>query len=317
MFFYVIDLVIPSIKNKIVSNTLRFEAKANKFIYFSYQTFIAQFSKRSISILFSENNEREEDIKKSFRLLRHKVSFGKFSYENVKKNDLVIPLTIDDIRLLDSYPELAKRNPIPNPTLRSLDICDDKYLFYTTLVEKGFENYLPKVGKDLRMPYIVKKKIAHMGMNCYVIDTPEKQEQYKSEINDPDYFCQEIVQGQKEYATHFLYIGGKVVRALNMIYIFPTPTYVKGRDKFICNRLGSCPHTKLFGDILDAIGYEGLCCFNYKEIDGKPYVFEINPRFGSSLAMFFFSYLKNLKFPTDNTHLYKENIIDPRLKQTS
>jgi predicted ATP-grasp superfamily ATP-dependent carboligase len=298
-------------------NTLRLEARANKFIYFSYQTFLAFFSKRRLSILFSENNEREQDIKKSFRLLRHTVSFDKFTYENVKKHDLLIPLSLDDIRLLYSYPELAKRNPIPIPSIKSLDICDDKYLFYTTLVDKGFESYLPRVGENLRMPYIVKKKIAHMGMNCYVIDTPEKQEQYKSEIHDPDYFCQEIVQGEKEYATHFLYINGKVVRALNMIYIFPTPTYVKGRDKFICNRLWSCPHTKLFTEILDSIGYEGLCCFNYKEIDGKPYVFEINPRFGSSLAMFFFSFLKNLKFPPASAHSYQEKIIDPQLKQTS
>jgi len=195
----------------------------------------------------------------------------------------------------------VKHNPVPTPTMEAVDICDDKYLFYQTLAAKGFENDMPRVGKNLNIPYIVKKKVAHMGLNCYVIDTPEKEEKYKSEINDPDYFCQEIVQGPKEYATHLIYKKGKMMAALNVIYIFSSPTYVKGVDKFICNKLGKCPHLELFGNILDAIGFEGICCFNYKEIDGKPYVFEINPRFGGSLSMFFFSFLRHLDFKEDHS----------------
>ncbi|MDB5023559.1 MAG: hypothetical protein JWP78_1314 [Mucilaginibacter sp.] len=272
----------------------RTEAKVNKFVYFAYETLRALFSGRKIKILFSLNNEREQDIKASFRFLPHQISFDEFTYENVKKNDLAVPLNLHDIRLLVSYPELAKRNPIPIPTLEAVNICDDKYLFYKTLAEKGFENAMPKTGKNLNMPYILKKKRGHMGMNCYIIDTPEKKQKHKNEIDDPDYFCQEIIQGSKEYATHLLYKDGKVACALNVIYIFPSPAYVKGVDKFICNKLSRCPHLDLFANMLDAIGFEGLCCFNYKEIDGKAYVFEINPRFGGSLAMFFFSFLKYL-----------------------
>jgi carbamoylphosphate synthase large subunit len=153
---------------------------------------------------------------------------------------------------------------------------------------------MPRVGKNLKIPYIVKRKVAHMGMDCYVIDTPEKEKEHLHEINHPDFFCQEIVPGKKEYATHLIFRDGKMVCALNVVYIFSTPFYVKGVDKFIGNKIGKCPHLDLFTDILNAINFEGICCFNYKEIDGKPYVFEINPRFGGSLSMFFFAFLRRL-----------------------
>ena len=280
--------------NKTIAKILRWESIINKFVYFTYEIFRALLVKRKFKILFSLKAEREEDVKKSFSLLRHQISFDEFTPENIKANDLAVPFNMYNLRKLIGYRELTKNSLMPTPTLESVDICDDKYLFYTSLVEKGFEDDMPQVGKNLKLPYIVKKKVAHMGMNCYVIDTPEKEDQYKNEINDPDYFCQEIIQGKKEYATHLIFRDGKMVCALNVVYIFSTPTYVKGVDKFICNRLGKCPHLDLFTDILNAIGFEGICCFNYKEINGKPYVFEINPRFGGSLSMFFFSFLRHL-----------------------
>jgi predicted ATP-grasp superfamily ATP-dependent carboligase len=287
----------PNKKNKPIHEIMRLWAKANKFAYFVYETTQALFRRRKIKILFSQYAERENDIKKSFSLLHHQISFDEFTPENIKKYDLVVPLNMYNLRRLISYPELAKNNPIPTPTMESVDICDDKYLFYETLKAKGFEKDMPRVGTNLPMPYVVKKKVAHMGLNCYIIDTPEKEEQYKNEINDPDYFCQEIITGPKEYATHLIYKDHKMLCALNVTYIFSTPTYVKGVDKFICNELSHCPHLDLFARMLDSIGFEGLCCFNYKEINGKPYVFEINPRFGGSLSMFFFSFLRHLEFP--------------------
>lgn len=286
-------------KNKMSAKILKWEAATNKFTYFFYETLRALFAKRKLRILFSLKAEREGDVKKSFRFLRHQITFDEITPENIQKNDMVVPFNMYNLRRLIGYRELTKGSPMPTPTLESVDICDDKYLFYKTLAEKGFENDMPRVGKNLNFPYIVKKKVAHMGENCYVIDSPEKEEYYKNEINDPDYFCQEIVQGYKEFATHLIYKDGKMACALNVVYIFSTPTYVKGVDKFICNKLGKCPHLDLFADILDAIGFEGICCFNYKEIDGKPYVFEINPRFGGSLSMFFFSFLRHLDPPAN------------------
>ncbi|MBS1521972.1 MAG: hypothetical protein JST50_13305 [Bacteroidetes bacterium] len=280
--------------NKIVAKFLRWETIANKALYYAYETALARLAKRKYKILFSLKAEREEDIKKSFRNLKHEIHFDEFTPENFKKYDIVMPLNMYNLRRLIPNSDLVDNSIVPTPTMEAIDICDDKYLFYTTLVEKGFENDMPRVGKNLKIPYIVKRKVAHMGVDCYVIDTPEKEKEHWKEINDPDFFCQEIVPGKKEYATHLIFRDGKMACALNVIYIFSTPFYVKGVDKFIGNKLGKCPHLDLFADMLKAINFEGICCFNYKEIDGKPYVFEINPRFGGSLSMFFFSFLRRL-----------------------
>jgi|GEM_PF-570337 hypothetical protein len=280
--------------NPIIAKFIRWETVVNKALYFAYETMRARFAKRKFKILFSLKAEREKDIRKSFRLLKHEIHFDEFTSENFKKYDIVMPINMLNLRKLIPYSDLVDSSLVPTPTMEAIDICDDKYLFYTTLVEKGFENDMPRVGKNLKIPYIVKRKVAHMGVDCYVIDTPEKEKEHWKEINDPDFFCQEIVPGKKEYATHLIFRDGRVVCSLNVVYLFSTPLYVKGVDKFIGNRLGKCPHLGLFTEILNAIDFEGICCFNYKEIDGKPYIFEINPRFGSSLSMFFFSFLRRL-----------------------
>ena len=280
--------------SRIIAKLIRWETVVNKALYFAYETMRARLAKRKFKILFSLKVEREDDIRKSFRLLKHEIHFDAFTPENFKKYDIVMPINMPNLRKLIPHSDLVDNSLVPTPTMEAIDICDDKYLFYTTLVEKGFENDMPRIGKNLKIPYIVKRKVAHMGVDCYVIDTPEKEKEHWNEINDPDFFCQEIVPGKKEYATHLIFRDGKVVCSLNVVYLFSTPTYVKGVDKFIGNRLGKCPHLVLFTDILKAIDFEGICCFNYKEIDGKPYIFEINPRFGSSLSMFFFSFLRRL-----------------------
>jgi predicted ATP-grasp superfamily ATP-dependent carboligase len=45
-----------------------------------------------------------------------------------------------------------------------------------------------------------------------------------------------------------------------------------------------CDHVDLFSQILERLSYEGTACFDYKVVDGKPLVFEINPRYGGSLS---------------------------------
>ncbi len=59
-------------------------------------------------------------------------------------------------------------------------------------------------------------------------------------------------------------------------------------------RLRRATHLPLFRDMLNAVGYEGLCCVNYKLQDGRVRFLEINPRFGASLAPWFFAMVRAL-----------------------
>lgn len=273
----------------------RLEASINKSSFFAWELLLAKMSSTpKIKILFSKDSDRIPNIKRGFRYLSHQTSFEEFTAENVKKNDLVVPLNMDDLRYLARMPQLVKHNLIPIPNLEAIDVCDDKYLFYKTLEKQGFGDVMPKIGSDLLYPYVLKKKVAQSGDDCFIIRNAEDQEKHEHLINNPDYFCQQMIQGNKEYATHLFYKSGRVVCSINVKYVFAGGSFVKGKDKFICTEISSCPHLDLFASILDAIDYEGLCCFNYKEINGKPFIFEINPRFGGSLSTFFFSFLRRL-----------------------
>lgn len=81
---------------------------------------------------------------------------------------------------------------------------------------------------------------------------------------------------------------GRIQRALTLEFTFAHAMPVKSRDgAAIAIRLRRTPHRRLFTAMLRAIGFEGVGCFNYKLVDGRPLVFEFIPRFGASLAPYF------------------------------
>ncbi|MDB5025180.1 MAG: hypothetical protein JWP78_2935 [Mucilaginibacter sp.] len=248
-------------------------------------------------ILFSADEGDEKYIRSGFRLLHHHIQFDAFTPENINKNDLVIPLNITDVRELLKFPHLTKNKLIPIPGLEAVNICDDKYLFIETLINKGFKDLLPEVGNDLSLPFMLKKKVAAGSENCFLISSPEQKLDYMELINSQDYFCQEIIQGTTEYCTHILFKDHKIATSLTIKYNFygGTPISIKGKDKLCYKSICKSDHLDAFTAILNAIGYEGLCNFDYKIIDGKLKVFEINPRFGGSLSRYFFSFLRKLK----------------------
>jgi hypothetical protein len=248
-------------------------------------------------ILFSANEGDEKYIRSGFRMLHHQIEFDAFTPENIDKNDLLIPLNITDVRELLKFPHLTKDKLIPIPSLEAVNICDDKYLFIETLINKGFKDLLPKIGNDLPLPFMLKKKVAAGSANCFLISNQEQKLDYMELINSQDYFCQEIIDGTTEYCSHILFKDHKIVTSLTIKYNFYNgiPISIKGKDKLCYKTICKSPHLDAFSSILDAIGYEGLCNFDYKIINGKLKIFEINPRFGGSLSRYFFSFLRKLK----------------------
>ena len=222
----------------------------------------------------------------------HKLHFGDFTEESIKGMDLLVPISVPHLKYLSSLGLID--NPIPIPDLRAIEICDDKYLFYQTLTEKGFGNYLPKISDDLPYPYILKKSISDYSIDCFVIHNKETENEHKDLIGKPGYFCQQMIEGTTEFATHIIYKKGEIVASLNIKYAFDNKTPIKGKIKPIYKKICPCPYLDLFADILREIGFEGLCCFNYKELNGQPFILEINPRFGSSLSLFFLSFVRRL-----------------------
>jgi predicted ATP-grasp superfamily ATP-dependent carboligase len=283
------------LKDSFGTRIKRLSANLNKTWFLAREILRSFFFRRpKLNILFSVKPAWEPNIRIGFRSTRHHLLFDAFTDENIEKSDLAVPLTMKDLKYLSTHSTLAARNAIAIPTLNAIEVCDDKYLFYKTLKQNGFDDYLPKVGTHLPYPYILKKRVAEDGDNCYIIFNTEDEKTHADQVSDAEYFSQEIVAGHNEYATHILFKDGKVKSAINIKYDFNEALPIKGQNTYISRKICGCPYLNLFTEMLNSIGFEGLCCFNYKVRDKRPYVFEINPRFGGSLSPFFFSFVSRL-----------------------
>jgi predicted ATP-grasp superfamily ATP-dependent carboligase len=113
-------------------------------------------------------------------------------------------------------------------------------------------------------------------------------------LNDPAFYRQKIIPGRFEFATHILFANDRVVKALNIMYEFESEYSIKGQDPDLYKVIHRCGYLDLFADVLRSIDFQGLCCVNYKVMRGRPYILEINPRFGGSLSPYFFSFIRQL-----------------------
>lgn len=259
------------------------------------QRYIEGLNSKKLKILFSIKKEWELDIRRDFRYTGHELSFKSFLDANLAQYDLLVPLTIEDLEYLQDKNHLVANNPIPIPSLKSLQICNDKYLFHQKLVEGGYENYLPKISSQLPYPYILKKKVDEWGINSHIICNKEDELRYSQSLSSKEYFRQELIPGKEEYTTHLLFSKGKIVCSSNIEYAFKRDFFIKGKGESpVTRQIEQSPHLPLFASILDLIMFEGLCCFNYKIMDDRPIIFEINPRFGGSLRDHFYEFVRNL-----------------------
>ena len=170
-------------------------SKAQFFAFETTRSFL--FPIQGARVLFSANQWVEKNIRRGFRFQRYEVDFDAFTEENIKKYNVLIPLNIGDLRAINQYPHLLNDKLIPIPSIEAVNICDDKYLFNTTLIDKGFKEMVPKIGIDLPLPFFLKKKVASGGNDCHLILNAEQKEQFKDLIASRDYFCQEVIEEKK------------------------------------------------------------------------------------------------------------------------
>ena len=236
-----------------------------------------------------------EAIQEGFRRTPYTIEFGDITSESLNEFDVVVPLTFEDFKSLRRYSGDLRKKKILFPSDECAQLCHDKFALNQALIRAGFEAYIPKMGRELAPPYILKKRISWWGVDCQLIRDLKDEQTFSKQLNDPAYFCQELVRGKFEFATHILFMGGRIIKALNIMYEFETETPIKGQNQILYTVIQHCPYLKLFARMLRSIDFEGLCCVNYKVAHGQPYLLEINPRFGASLAPYFFSFLRHLR----------------------
>lgn len=273
-----------------------------KIRWWSYDAFISRerflsrlWSKRNLKILFSrESSALEKAIKGGFYDTPHVIAFEAFSPRNIREHDLVVPLNLPDLKYLNEVRTLLIDNPIPIPSLESILLCDDKYALNESLAANGFEDFIPKMGNALAYPYILKKRIDLEGENSHLIVDKQQAQLFSDISSHPEYFSQAFMKGAYEYATHILFKNQRIVHAINIEYKFSTETPIKGKDNAIYTMICHCPYLDVFAAMLTSIGFNGLCCVNYKVCDNHLFLLEINPRFGGSLGRYFCSFIRHV-----------------------
>lgn len=195
--------------------------------------------------------------------------------------DLVVPLRIDQIAPARAADPDGRRSALP--TARLVEVCDDKLLFNQHLAALGFADMLPALLPDppADYPYIRKARRGDYGAGIRVVHAPGEDQP-----PIPDSFCQAAVAGTEEYVLHLLRIGGAIRYSLSYRYDMDRDLAVRGAADRPRATVPVEPGAAFDPcvAILDALDYEGTCCFNYKWDAGRLRILELNPRFGGSLV---------------------------------
>lgn len=237
-------------------------------------------------ILFSEKPDWMPILQQAFAAEGgHTLSFAPLTTERLRDSDLVVPLTVPALlALTPAQRALLRDNPIPIPAADQVRLCDDKARLNRFFSEQGFGAHIPAMGVRDRYPFILKRSQDVWGRHSHILRSPQEAQAFQQQLDDPAYFTQELVRGTVEYTTHLIRRRGQLVAEVTLAMHFPSDLFIKGPEKPVTQRRLSTPHLPLLERMLAALDFEGLCCFNYKERDGVPMVFELNPRFGASLC---------------------------------
>lgn len=232
-------------------------------------------------ILFGDHSTQAPAIARFIDRARFEPVFAPFEDIDFGPFDLVVPLRIDQIA--PARAANAGRRCTVLPTAELVTVCDDKLLFNQRLVALGFGHCIPDLLEEppVDFPYIRKARRGDYGAGIRVVHAPGEDTP-----PIPDSFCQRAVSGTEEYVLHLLRVDGRIHYALAYRYDMAGPLSVRGATDRPRATVPVDPGAALAPcvAILDALGFEGTCCFNYKWEAGALRILELNPRFGGSLV---------------------------------
>ena len=251
------------------------------------------------AVLFSDYDVRIGEVLPFLDPTRFRYAVSDFQNPALAMTefDCILPFQLKDYFHLWARGDLEHLNCLI-PTRDVMEVLDNKYECNRFLAARGFGGYVPAMlgNEDIARldawPIIYKKKYDVYGTQSFLCHSRAELEAIEAATVATEYFRQEYVPGETEYATHMLSVGGRVAYHSTFRYTFDTAYFVKGvRWKPPLPEMCECPCLARLAPILGELDYTGTSCFNYKMVAGEPKLFEINPRFGQSLARDINNYL--------------------------
>lgn len=228
-------------------------------------------------ILFGNHPTQMPAIARYIDHARFEASFAPLDAVDLSRFDLVVPLRVNQI-------EAARPGRSILPSRKLVALCDDKLALNLWLIKQGFGEVVPDLlgPRPASFPYIRKTRQGDFGIGCRMIGSAAEDDGE----DDPNVFRQRAVAGAQEYVLHILRVRGAIRFHVAYVYDMGQPLGVRGQVDRPASINPADPGDALAtcATILDVMGYEGTCCFNYKLENGAVRILEINPRFGGSLV---------------------------------
>ena len=232
-------------------------------------------------VLFGEHSAQVPAIREHLDTERYDPTYGVVSEADLPSFDLVVPLRIEEIAAARAANADGRRRAAV-PDAATVALCDDKLAFNRRLVASGFGALIPELLSDppSAYPFVRKARFGDHGQGVRLVRSAA------DDVAMPDSFCQRAVPGEDEDVLHVLRLDGRVRFAVSYRYTMADALAVRGEaDRPLATvPIDPAPALARCEPILDALGFEGLGCFNHKWVDGRPMIIELNPRFGGSLV---------------------------------
>lgn len=142
-----------------------------------------------------------------------------------------------------------------------------------------FKEYIPETVYDINnFPYLAKHKFGISGNLIFYIETMEDYIKY--EVNE-DFLLQRYVKNDNDMAGQFFIYKGKVISK----FFYKQNT--SGDYNILEGRLTNYKKIDFKNDIVmielfRIINYTGFTCVDFTEVDGRVFIYEINPRVGGT-----------------------------------
>lgn len=197
--------------------------------------------------------------------------------------DAIFPGHDIELKVLSKYADLFRSNGIEIlvSDQRVIDVCDDKLKTAQFLKSTGFDFPQTQTFYDFKWegkPVVLKPQFeGARSKDTYVANDLEEFERFSQLVNPENCIVQEYIEGD-EYTCGSVFMNNTLLGVISM------KRFLRNGDTYKAFSVKSDLINEFVGQVVTELKPYGACNVQLRIRDGKPYVFEINPRCSGTTA---------------------------------
>ena len=212
--------------------------------------------------------------------------FEPFTPEAMAAADLLFPLHMEEILALAEDPDVQGKSLLPSRA--TLLTANHKLRFNAFLERQGFTPYLPKALPRSQpvYPCVLKGDTGEWGVTTAVLRSVDDLTAHAEWLARDDFYLQEYVSSSMDSSLHVMFDGERIRYAATSRRRYDQHIFLMNSDyaPVEAELTYGAEFEDVFTRVLRRLDYRGVACFDYRIRDGRPLIFELNPRLGASMA---------------------------------